>query len=140
MEKNFDIRYNTNSTDDSNRWRLICDGEETLVSDIVITSKTNTTSIFVEELNEVKYHISCVGVLRVVNNVAIITSSRESNILKRHIMKSISYRVLATSTTIATAIYFGASLEISALLGIGEIAFKPFLYFIHERVWYKQKK
>jgi uncharacterized membrane protein len=140
MEKHYNIRYNTKSTDDSNRWRLICDGKEILVSNIVITSKTNTTSVFVEELDEYKYHISCVGVLQIVDNVAIITSSREKNILKRHILKTISYRALATTTTIGTAIYFGASLEVSALLGMGELLIKPFLYFIHERFWYKVKK
>ena len=140
MEKNYNIRYNTQSTDDSNRWRLICDGEEVLVSNIVITSKTNTTSVFVEELNEYKYHISCVGVLQIKDNVAFIISSREKNILKRHILKTISYRVLATTTTIGTAMCLGASLEISALLGMGELLIKPFLYFIHERIWYKVKK
>lgn len=140
MEKNYNIRYNTKSTDDSNRWRLNCDGKEILVSNIVITSITHTKSVFIEELNELKYHISCVGVLQIIDNVAIITSSREKNILKRHILKTISYRVLATTTTIGTAMYFGASLEISALLGMGELLIKPFLYFIHERVWYKVKK
>ena len=114
--------------------------KEILVSNIVITSITHTKSVFIEELNELKYHISCVGVLQIIDNVAIITSSREKNILKRHILKTISYRVLATTTTIGTAMYFGASLEISALLGMGELLIKPFLYFIHERLWYKVKK
>jgi CO dehydrogenase nickel-insertion accessory protein CooC1 len=31
----------------------------------------------------------------------------------------------------------GASIEISSLLGLGELIIKPILYFLHERVWYK---
>ena len=38
--KTYQIRYNTQSTDDSNRWRLIADGEETLVSNIIINTQT----------------------------------------------------------------------------------------------------
>ena len=31
-EKVYQVRYNTQSTDDSNRWRLLCDGQEILVA------------------------------------------------------------------------------------------------------------
>ena len=44
--KTYQIRYNTQSTDDSNRWRLISDGGETLVSDIIINTQTKTIGIF----------------------------------------------------------------------------------------------
>jgi uncharacterized membrane protein len=63
----------------------------------------------------------------------------KKNIILRHIIKTISYRFLATFTTMAVAYYLGASLEISSLLGIGEIIIKPIIYFIHERIWYKSK-
>jgi hypothetical protein len=42
-EQVFQIRYNTVSTDDSNRWRLLCDGDEIQVSDIIINAETKTT-------------------------------------------------------------------------------------------------
>jgi uncharacterized membrane protein len=40
-------------------------------------------------------------------------------------------------TTVLTALSFGASLELSSILGIGEIIIKPIIYFLHERIWYK---
>ena len=60
----------------------------------------------------------------------------ESN-FRRHILKTISYRVMATSITIGTALILGLDIQASALLGVGEIMVKPIFYFFHERVWYK---
>jgi len=60
--------------------------------------------------------------------------------LKRHILKTLTYRFFATLTTIATALYLGASLEVSSLIGLGELLIKPIIYFLHERVWYKMIK
>jgi uncharacterized membrane protein len=57
--------------------------------------------------------------------------------LKRHILKTISYRILGTAVTVITAYSLGMSFEISSLLGVGELLFKPIIYFFHERIWYK---
>jgi uncharacterized membrane protein len=57
--------------------------------------------------------------------------------LKRHILKTISYRILGTLITIITAHSLGASIELSSLLGVGELMIKPIVYFFHERIWYK---
>ena len=57
--------------------------------------------------------------------------------LKRHILKTISYRIIGTLTTVIAAYLLGASIEISSLLGLGELIIKPILYFLHERVWFK---
>jgi uncharacterized membrane protein len=59
---------------------------------------------------------------------------------KRHIAKTISYRILGTSITVITSLLFGASIEIAGLLGIGELLVKPLVYFFHERIWYKYIK
>jgi uncharacterized membrane protein len=61
----------------------------------------------------------------------------KDNSLKRHILKTLSYRMLGTLTTITVAYTLGASIEMSSLLGIGELTIKPILYFMHERIWYK---
>jgi uncharacterized membrane protein len=61
----------------------------------------------------------------------------KDNSLKRHILKTLSYRMLGTLTTITVAYTLGASIEVSSLLGIGELTIKPILYFMHERIWYK---
>lgn len=136
MKKTYHIRYNTHSKDDSTSWRLICGDEEILVSDIFITAKTFTTKDFIEELNEYKYHISCTGNLKIRDNVAYIYNKEESTSIKRHLSKTITYRILATAITIGTAFLLGVNLEISTLLGVGELVVKPVFYFLHERFWY----
>jgi uncharacterized membrane protein len=57
--------------------------------------------------------------------------------LKRHILKTMSYRILGTLATVITAYALGASIELSSLLGVGELLIKPIIYFLHERFWYK---
>ena len=57
--------------------------------------------------------------------------------VKRHILKTITYRILGTLTTVITAYSLGASVQVSSLLGLGELLLKPIIYFIHERIWYK---
>ena len=59
------------------------------------------------------------------------------NSLKRHILKTISYRILGTLTTVIVAYSLGASLKVSSMLGVGELVLKPVIYFLHERIWYK---
>ena len=59
------------------------------------------------------------------------------NSLKRHILKTISYRILGTLTTVTIAYSLGASLEVSSMRGVGELVLKPVIYFLHERLWYK---
>jgi uncharacterized membrane protein len=58
----------------------------------------------------------------------------------RHILKTISYRIVGTSVTIIGALLLGSSIEIASLIGMTELAVKPILYFLHERIWYKYIK
>lgn len=55
----------------------------------------------------------------------------------RHVLKTISYRILGTLTTVLIAISLGASVQISSLIGVGELLLKPIIYFLHERIWFK---
>jgi uncharacterized membrane protein len=57
--------------------------------------------------------------------------------LERHIAKTVTYRILGTGVTVLSALALGANIEVASLLGVGELIFKPLLYFIHERLWYK---
>jgi uncharacterized membrane protein len=57
--------------------------------------------------------------------------------LTRHILKTLSYRILGTLTTVIVAYSLGASIQMSSLLGVGELLIKPIIYFLHERLWYK---
>ena len=135
--KKFQIRFNVHSKHENERWRLITDGEETLVSDIIINGHTYTTMDWMEDVQDYKWHVSCEGYITVTNNIAYVTTVKEDAVMTRHILKTLSYRILGTITTVGTAYTLGASLELSSLLGVGELLIKPVLYFFHERVWYK---
>lgn len=138
QSKTYQIRYNNHSKDNENeRWRLIENGNEILVSDIYIDGHTNTTKDWLEEIQDYKWHISCVGHCEIRSNCAYITTIKEESVLIRHILKTVSYRILGTLTTVGVAYSLGATIQMSALLGIGELVMKPFLYFAHERLWYK---
>jgi uncharacterized membrane protein len=138
--KTYQIRYNTNSTDDSTSWRLICDGKETIVSNIEINAKTITTKDFVSDIDTFKYHISCTGNLIIKDNVAYISNNDEKKVLKTQIIKTISYRLISSFSMVCVAYSVGINFKISALIGMSEFVYKPALYLIHERVWYKLTK
>lgn len=137
QSKTYQIRFNTVSTGENDRWRLIENGNETLVSDIYIDGHTYTTKDWIEDIKDYKWHISCVGHCKIRSNCAYITTIKEESVLLRHILKTISYRLLGTLTTVIVALSLGASTEVSTLLGVGELLIKPVIYFFHERLWYK---
>jgi uncharacterized membrane protein len=59
---------------------------------------------------------------------------------KRHLAKTISYRILSTSIGFITMWLVTDSIEIGAAFSIIELIWKPIQYYIHERVWYKHIK
>ena len=91
--KKFQIRFNVRSTTENERWRLITDGQEILVSNIVINGHTATTMDWMEDIQEYKWHISCEGELVIKNNIAYVITVKEESVLARHILKTISYRI-----------------------------------------------
>jgi uncharacterized membrane protein len=135
--KKFQIRFNVHSQSENERWRLITDGQETLVSNIIINGHTYTTMDWMDEIQEYKWHVSCEGFVEVKNNIAYVTTVKEESVLVRHILKTVSYRILGTLTTITVAYSISKSITISSILGISEVLLKPLIYFIHERLWYK---
>jgi uncharacterized membrane protein len=58
-------------------------------------------------------------------------------LVKRHILKSVSYRLIGTITTILLTVSAGLPLKWAGMVGLGELIIKPVIYFLHERVWYK---
>jgi uncharacterized membrane protein len=56
---------------------------------------------------------------------------------KRHLAKTISYRII--STLIGFLIMWGVTgkIEFGAAFGVIELLYKPIQYYIHERIWYK---
>jgi uncharacterized membrane protein len=56
---------------------------------------------------------------------------------KRHIAKTISYRILSTGIGFITMWIITGNIKISTAFSIMELVWKPIQYYIHERVWYK---
>jgi uncharacterized membrane protein len=137
--KSYKLRYNTQSTSDSDRWRLIVDDIELQVSNVFVDGEVWTSEDYVEGVGQ-KWHISCKGDCKIENNVAYITTPRKDSAFKRHVLKTISYRFLGTLTTVTTAYCLGAPIGLASMLGVGELILKPLVYFFHERIWYKYIK
>ena len=56
---------------------------------------------------------------------------------RRHIAKSITYRILSTLTGFLTIWWISGSIKVGTAFGVAELIYKPIQYYIHERVWYK---
>ena len=56
---------------------------------------------------------------------------------KRHIAKTISYRILSTLIGFLLMWLISGSIKVGAAFGIAELVYKPIQYYIHERIWYK---
>ena len=59
---------------------------------------------------------------------------------KRHIAKTISWRVIGTLDTIILSGIITGSWELGLAIGGVEVFTKMILYFFHERIWYKYIK
>jgi uncharacterized membrane protein len=56
---------------------------------------------------------------------------------KRHLAKTISYRLISTGIGFLIMWAASGSIKIGAAFGVVELVYKPIQYYIHERVWYK---
>tara|TARA_Y100001963_G_scaffold126379_1_gene178812 strand:+ start:275 stop:487 length:213 start_codon:yes stop_codon:yes gene_type:complete len=56
---------------------------------------------------------------------------------KRHILKTISWRLLGTLDTAAISILITSSWKFGLAISGIEILTKMILYYLHERAWYK---
>ena len=59
---------------------------------------------------------------------------------KRHIAKTISYRILSTLIGFCIMWWVSGSIKVGAAFGVAELIYKPIQYYLHERVWYKWVK
>ena len=53
----------------------------------------------------------------------------------RSMAKAVSWRILATSTTVLLVFAFTGSIDLAFTVGVVEMLAKLLLYFLHERVW-----
>jgi uncharacterized membrane protein len=59
---------------------------------------------------------------------------------KRHILKTISWRIIGTIDTMVISWIITGSLKWGVAIGAVEVVTKMVLYFLHERAWYKLTK
>lgn len=57
--------------------------------------------------------------------------------VKRHIAKTISYRIVSTTLGFLLMWELTGSVKIGATFSIAELTIKPAIYFLHERTWYR---
>ena len=55
---------------------------------------------------------------------------------KRHIAKTITWRIVGSIDTFILATFFSGSFETGGWIAITEVITKTILYYFHERVWY----
>jgi uncharacterized membrane protein len=53
----------------------------------------------------------------------------------RSMVKAISWRIVATLTTILLVVIFSKDLALGTIVGITELIVKTVVYYVHERVW-----
>ena len=56
---------------------------------------------------------------------------------KRHLLKTITWRIIGTLDTMILSWIITGSLKIGMAIGGVEVITKMVLYYLHERVWYK---
>ena len=56
---------------------------------------------------------------------------------KRHILKAVTWRIIASTTTAIIALLFGLPKTAVGFIFLADLVIKFVLYYLHERVWYK---
>ena len=56
---------------------------------------------------------------------------------KRHVAKTISYRLLSTLIGFIIMWLITGSIKVGAAFSIAELVYKPVQYYLHERIWYR---
>lgn len=59
---------------------------------------------------------------------------------KRHLAKTLTWRVVATTDTFLLAWLITGKVDWAGMIAGFEVATKMILYYYHERVWYKYSK
>ena len=59
---------------------------------------------------------------------------------KRHIAKTISYRIISSAIGFLVIYWASGSLKVGAAFSVAELLYKPIQYYIHERIWYRYIK
>lgn len=70
--------------------------------------------------------------------VVIIKVMKKTNVsLRRHILKTLTWRIVGTIDTILLGWLVSGNPMVGITIGSFEVVTKMILYFLHERIWYK---
>jgi len=70
--------------------------------------------------------------------VVIIKVMKKTNVsLRRHILKTLTWRIVGTIDTILLGWLVSGNPMVGITIGSFEVVTKMILYFLHERMWYK---
>ena len=56
---------------------------------------------------------------------------------KRHLLKAVTWRIIASLTSFGLAWWFTGNIEAGLKIGAADVIIKFIFYYIHERAWYK---
>lgn len=59
---------------------------------------------------------------------------------KRHIAKTVTYRLISSGAGFVAFWMGTGSMKAGTLFSVAELVFKPVLYYLHERLWYRHIK
>jgi uncharacterized membrane protein len=62
---------------------------------------------------------------------------KDKSAIKRHILKTITWRIIGTIDTIILSWILSGNLSLGLAIGGVEVFSKMILYYLHERVWFK---
>lgn len=136
MGKDVKIRYNHDAGESPLKWRVVIDEVEHLASNIDILVPSVTTGDFIEGVGQ-KYHISCKPEVIVWEGDKVILKDNIRWIShKRHILKSLTYRLYSSCITSLIASVILNDYQVGFSIGTADFFIKLFTYYIHERIWY----
>ena len=136
LKKEIKIRYNHDAGETNLKWRILIDGIEHTASDIEVLVPSTTTRDMIEGVGE-KYHITCRPERIVWEGSKVILTDHKTRVShKRHILKSVTYRVYSSCITSLIAAVVTGNLVLGLSIGTADFFIKIITYYIHERVWY----
>lgn len=59
------------------------------------------------------------------------------NTIRRHIAKTISWRIVGTADTMVLSWLITGSIEAGLQIGVADVTTKMVLYYLHERAWFR---
>ena len=130
------VRFNHDAGDSNLKWRVVIDEKEHLAESVEILVPMTTTKDLINGVE--KWHVSCTPDLITWDGNIVTLSHRARWIShKRHLLKSISYRLYSSCITSLIAAIVTSNFALGLSIGTADFFIKIFTYYVHERIWYR---